>query len=107
MSVSKLSLALLTVTLVFPAFAAGTGDTRVSIELPSETARFAPGPGADLAQSSCMVCHSADYVYMQPPLKADKWQAEVEKMRKVYGCPVPEKDIKTLVEYLVSQNGAR
>jgi mono/diheme cytochrome c family protein len=84
---------------------AQTGPGVVSIRLPQETALFKPAPGAELAQGHCLTCHSADYVYMQPPLAQDKWKAVVEKMRKVFGCAVPDADVETLARYLALQNG--
>ncbi len=77
----------------------------VKIDLPPETARFKAGPGMDTAAKSCMSCHSVDYVYMQPPLTKAQWHGEVVKMQKVYGAPIAESDIDTIVDYLMSQNG--
>lgn len=79
----------------------------VKITLPEENARFKPGPGLEVAQVQCMICHSADYIYMQPPLSKDQWQAEVTKMKKVFGAPIPDSDIDTVVTYLLSQNGKK
>jgi hypothetical protein len=86
-----------------PAFAADLSGT-VTIELPAENARLESGPGIDTAQQ-CMICHSADYIYMQPPLTKDQWRGEVLKMKNVYGAPIPETDVDTIVTYLMSQNG--
>jgi mono/diheme cytochrome c family protein len=78
---------------------------KVSIELPKDTVKFKPGPGVQVAQTYCVICHSAGYVYMQPPLTRGQWEGEVNKMRKVYGAPLPEDQVKTVVDYLMSQNG--
>ncbi len=88
----------------FPAVAADD-STVVTIDLPVETARLQPGPGVEVATAACMVCHSVDYIYMQPPLTKDQWRAEVGKMKHVFGAPFPEQDIDTIVTYLMSQNG--
>jgi len=82
-------------------------NTRVSIKLPSEVARFKPGPGMNETKTYCTICHSAAYVYMQPPLSRDVWKAEVIKMQKAFGCPIPDAKIDTVVNYLVEQNGAK
>jgi sulfite dehydrogenase (cytochrome) subunit B len=79
----------------------------VSVDLPAETAQFRPGPGVDTARQNCITCHSVDYVYMQPPLSAEKWRAVVMKMKKVMGGDIPDNDIDTIVQYLVSQNGKK
>jgi cytochrome c5 len=77
----------------------------VKIDLPPETARLKSGPGMETVEKSCMICHSVDYIYMQPPLTKDQWHGEVMKMKKVYGAPFPESDVDTIVNYLMSQNG--
>jgi len=73
----------------------------LSYELPDETAGFRPGPGVETAQNNCAVCHSADYVATQPPQMGPAfWDAEVQKMIKVYGAPIDAADAKTIAEYL-------
>lgn len=85
--------------------AAGLADT-FRIELPPETATLKPGPGADLASSQCLICHSADYIGTQPrdkPLAF--WKAEVQKMKKVYGAPIADEQIDAVAEYLTRNYG--
>jgi mono/diheme cytochrome c family protein len=90
------------------AYAAGTpGSGTVDVQLPPDTAAFKSGLGEQVARSNCTICHSADYIYIQPPLPHAQWEGEVNKMQKVYGCPVPERDVETLVNYLFSQNGSK
>jgi cytochrome c5 len=79
----------------------------VKIDVPPETARFKPGPGMETAEKSCMMCHSVDYIYMQPPLTREQWHGEVMKMKKVYGALFPESDVDAIVDYLMSQNGKK
>jgi mono/diheme cytochrome c family protein len=86
------------------AFAQATGDV-VRIKLPAWDANFHPGPGADLARHHCVTCHAADYVYTQPPLTRAQWTAEVTKMIKAFGAPIPDADTAPLVDYLMTQNG--
>lgn len=78
---------------------------KVSIDLPQDRVQFKPGPGAQAAQTYCVTCHSAQYVYMQPPLTRAQWEGTVNKMRKVFGAPLPEDQVKTVVDYLMTQNG--
>ena len=78
----------------------------LTIGLPAETATLKPGPGADLAGSQCLICHSADYITTQPrdkPLAF--WKAEVEKMKKVYGAPIADDQIDALAAYLARSYG--
>jgi cytochrome c5 len=68
-------------------------------------ARLAPGPGSDAAQQQCQLCHSTDYIVMQPRGDAKQWQAVVTKMIRVFGAPISEADAKTIVEYLATAYG--
>jgi hypothetical protein len=74
----------------------------IAYQLPEETAKFKPGPGVESAQV-CLFCHSADYVSTQPSKKGKAfWQAEVQKMIKVYKAPIPEADAATITDYLAT-----
>ena len=77
----------------------------VSYRLPDETAEFKPGPGVEFAQNNCTACHSADYIRTQPrgaTFKKEFWKAEVTKMIKVYGAPIDDADVGTIVDYLAA-----
>jgi len=67
---------------------------------PSFVPDLAEGEGRQEVQSFCAVCHSIRYITMQPPLPAATWEAEVTKMVKVYGAPVPEAMAKRIATYL-------
>lgn len=83
-------------------FAAG-----LKIDLPPDQSKLKPGPGADLAASQCLFCHSADYITTQPPGKPRAfWKAEVEKMKKVYGAPIQDDQIDALADYLTTAYGS-
>jgi mono/diheme cytochrome c family protein len=77
----------------------------VQVTLPSGTTAFPAGPGADLANQHCVICHSTGMVLRQPPLSFEEWKAEVAKMRAVYGAPLPGEDIEAIARYLTSING--
>jgi len=64
-----------------------------------------PGPGSEVAQRSCVLCHSTDYIVRQPPGDQKQWDGVVTKMIKVYGAPLSEADAKTVAEYLARQYG--
>ena len=77
----------------------------VSYKLPDETAAFKPGPNLEVVMNNCTGCHSADYIAIQPrgpKYKTDFWQAEVNKMIKLYGAPVNDADVPKIVEYLAA-----
>jgi cytochrome c len=72
----------------------------VKIELPPETASFKRAPGSELANGQCLMCHSVEYVVMQPPSPGAFWLGEVKKMRDKYGATVPEDQVAAIVNYL-------
>ena len=96
---------LLTITILFcgQAFAKDQGEIS-TFKLPSDPMSFQAAPGSQLANSYCLICHSAEYIYMQPPHHREQWTEIVQKMKKSFGCPIPDDQISSLVEYLFSQN---
>ena len=88
------------------AFAAAVASAAVAAplvyQLPDETAQLRPGPGVETA-IVCQACHSADYISTQPPGEGKAfWQAEVQKMIKVYKAPIAESDVAVIVDYLAA-----
>ena len=77
------------------------------ITLPSDHSygMLKPGPGSEVAQRSCVLCHSTDYIVTQPPGDQKQWDGVVTKMIKVYGAQLSEADAKTVAEYLARQYG--
>ncbi|MCX7600371.1 MAG: cytochrome c [Meiothermus sp.] len=67
---------------------------------PLYTPDLADGPGKELVQGYCQVCHSTTYITMQPPLTAATWEAEVNKMINTYGAQIPGEAAKTIIAYL-------
>jgi hypothetical protein len=67
-------------------------------------ASFAPelavGEGRAETESFCAMCHSTRYITMQPPLPAATWEAEVNKMTKTFGAPIPDATAKKIISYL-------
>lgn len=62
--------------------------------------KLADGEGRAETESFCAMCHSTRYVTMQPPLPAATWEAEVNKMIKTFGAPIPEATAKKIISYL-------
>ncbi len=93
------------------AFAQGQGASNVekgtvhSMELPVIQTQLKPGPGLDKVSTLCNICHSLDYITMQPPFPRATWTAEVNKMIKVMGAPINEEDSKTIIDYLATNYG--
>src|SRR5512143_577074 len=84
------------------AFAQGQGSSNVekgnvhSMELPVIQTQMKSGPGLDKVSTLCNICHSLDYITMQPPFPRGTWTAEVNKMIKVMGAPINEEDANSL-----------
>jgi len=75
-------------------------------ELPPETTKLKPGPGAELVIAQCLLCHSADYISTQPRLSRAAWNAAVMKMKDKYGAPINTNTVPRLVDYLTKSYGA-
>jgi mono/diheme cytochrome c family protein len=77
-----------------------------SITLPGDAGMaFKPGPGLAAVQANCLSCHSSAYVSTQPVLTKAQWTAEVTKMKAVYGAPIADDQVPTIVDYLTTQYG--
>jgi cytochrome c len=97
----KLSRTLLAITL---AASTSTAD----IELPAETAtlKFSTLPGYEVATQKCVICHSADYINLQPPgMSLNQWTSELVKMQHAYGAPIDDQDIKLIAIYVTATYG--
>ncbi len=65
-----------------------------------------PGPGLDTVEGICAACHPLAYIQMNSPfLNAAGWNAEVTKMIKAMGAPIPDDDAKAIVDYLAKNYG--
>ena len=62
--------------------------------------KMAPGEGRELVESYCNTCHSTRYITMQPPLSAEAWESEVNKMIKTFGMTNPEGVAPKIIKYL-------
>ena len=92
-------------TIVFAVFAAAA-----LVALPAladePTIQLKPGPGLDKVEGNCGACHSLVYIQMNSPfLNAAGWNAEVTKMIKAMGAPIPDDDAKAIVDYLAKNYG--
>jgi hypothetical protein len=87
-------------TLLFCIFAASAYGGESSTKL-------AAGEQAAVVQLRCSTCHSLDYIVMNSPfLTRAAWEAEVRKMMKIMGAPIPEDEVAPIVEYLTQHYGA-
>jgi cytochrome c551/c552 len=78
------------------------------ILLPPETVKLKPSKlaGYAVARQKCQICHSADYISYQPPsMNLTQWTAEVAKMRRIYGAPIDDNEVKLIGVYLAATYG--
>ena len=79
-----------------------------TIALPPEKATLKESihPGYAIAQQKCSICHSADYINLQPlGMNLMQWTKEVTKMQHAYGAPITDDDIKVIGQYLATTYG--
>jgi cytochrome c5 len=98
-----LVLALLVVVLAVSA--AEAADRTIPMPLDDPYAMLKPGAGVDVTRQQCSLCHSTDYIVMQPRGDARQWDGVVTKMVKVFGAPLDEGEARAIVEYLAAQYG--
>jgi len=67
---------------------------------PVPALELAPAEGRQDVQIYCNTCHSPRYITMQPPLPAETWEAEVNKMTKTFGATIPDESAKKIIQYL-------
>lgn len=67
---------------------------------PLSGASLAPGENRELVESYCGTCHSTIYITMQPPLPSATWEAEVNKMVRTFGQPIPPDAVAKIIAYL-------
>jgi hypothetical protein len=58
-----------------------------------------------VVRADCVACHSTDYSVRQPGRDAKQWEAEVKKMRDIFGAPMSDAEAKMIVEYLTAVYG--
>ena len=64
-------------------------------------------PGHEAVENNCAACHSLDYPRTNSVFLDRKgWQAEVDKMIKVFGADIPPQDATAIVDYLSKNYGA-
>jgi mono/diheme cytochrome c family protein len=81
--------------------------TAVPAHADEQPVELKPGPGQDIVQNECGVCHSLDYIRMNSLfLTADGWKAEVTKMRAAFGAPIDNADADAIIKYLLTHYGA-
>jgi hypothetical protein len=79
-----------------------------TIQLPPDAIQLKPSslPGFSKAQGNCVSCHSAEYMWYQPPNAARPyWDNMVKRMKAVFKAPIDDADIPVIVDYMVKTYG--
>jgi cytochrome c5 len=110
--------AMITVIIMFVALLYGTAfaqdaaskvspskGTIRSITIPSIRIELKEGEGRVKTETYCNICHSVDYITMQPKFPRTQWTATVNKMIKAFGAPIPPEDAGTIISYLSAMYG--
>jgi cytochrome c5 len=74
--------------------------TSTKITLPFGDRVFGGGKWAKVTNTRCLMCHSKGMVTQQPPMTQTAWTKEVEKMRKVYGCPMRDDQVDGVAQFI-------
>lgn len=92
-----------TFTIVLVAAAALTTSAVFAADKPVQLKEDA---GVDKVEANCQACHTLAYIPMNSPfLNAAGWDAEVNKMIKVFGAPIDAGDAKAIADYLKKNYG--
>ncbi|MEP7008624.1 MAG: cytochrome C nitrite reductase [Sphingomonas bacterium] len=78
----------------------GVTLTSSTLSMPEEKAAFPEGAAGELITNNCSACHSAEMILNQPLLGAEKWKAEIDKMRGTYHAQIAPGDDAALVAAL-------
>jgi hypothetical protein len=76
-----------------------------TITIPSVRIELKEGEGRVKTETYCNICHSVDYITMQPKFLRTQWSATVNKMIKAFGAPIPPEDAGTIISYLSAVYG--
>jgi cytochrome c5 len=102
--VSALAIALVACTRADEGSAAKPDPSVHVLTLPEPPFELAEAPGRGLVVGTCTTCHSTRYIAQQPRFSRSVWAAEVDKMKKTYGAPLPN-ETTGIVDYLVTAYG--
>lgn len=73
------------------------------VDLATFSSQLPAGKNIEKVQANCMICHSLEYINMQPKLSKKAWEKTVDKMIHSFGAPVPDSVVRgEIVDYLVS-----
>jgi hypothetical protein len=83
---------------------AAPGTVR-TLRLPELDPDLPDRPGRETVIVLCGACHTTRYITIQPPLSRETWIAEITKMQKTFGAPIPEDKTAEILNYLLAVRG--
>jgi len=76
-------------------------ETKAPAQLKEEAVQLKDGPGRELTQSRCNICHSLEYIPSNAPaMNRGAWQKSIQKMRERFGAPIDDDAAKQILDYL-------
>jgi mono/diheme cytochrome c family protein len=63
------------------------------------------GEGKLKVDIHCAICHSNDYIPLQPKLSRTQWSSTVTKMIKIFGAQLSQEDADAIASYLTVNYG--
>jgi hypothetical protein len=64
------------------------------------------GAGKAVTENICSGCHSLDYIRINAPfMSRQTWTASVNKMVQMFGAPIPQDEVATIIDYLSANYG--
>ncbi len=79
--------------------AAGAALAALAVSAPAQV-ELVPGPGADLTQAKCVVCHEIEHVVRARQSRAE-WEDTMQRMVK-RGAPLAPDEIRIITDYLAT-----
>jgi cytochrome c5 len=59
------------------------------------------GKGKNYFINYCGICHSLEYITMQPKLSKEIWEYEIDKMTNLYNAPIPDALRPEILAYIL------
>lgn len=72
------------------------------INIVSETPELPEHKGKDVFINYCGICHSLQYILIQPKFTKKVWEDEVHKMVEKYGAPISPEISTQVVDYIMA-----
>jgi len=88
------------------AVALSTAIVAAPVSADEKPVELKKAPGVEKVEGNCGACHSLDYIQMNSPFLAPAaWDAEVNKMVKMFGAPISDADAILIADYLKKNYG--